>query len=97
MALEIRREKTSLVYWAHLRGHGGKASGSECQEKEKGKLHSFEGRIREDRIADIRVSKTVPLFAVPPWTLEEASSDLGLMENDQGKSVMEVFIVEVFI
>lgn len=53
--------------------------------------------ITEDRIAGIRVSKTVPLFAVPPWTLEEASSDLGLMENNQGKSVIEVFIAEVFI
>lgn len=53
---------------------------------------TIEGRIRKERTADIRVSKTVPLCAVPPWTLEEASSDLGLMENDQGKSVIEVFI-----
>lgn len=58
---------------------------------------TIEGRITEDRTADISVSKTVPLCAVPPWTLEEASSDLGLMENYEGKSVIEVFIVEVFI
>lgn len=48
------------------------------------------GKLQEGEMA-------LEIRSVPPWTLEEASSDLGLMENYEGKSVIEVFIVEVFI
>lgn len=79
--LEIRREQMSMVYWAHLRGHGENYPAQSilkpCQEKEKGITQSFgwtiENHIRESRIAGKSVSKTVLLSVVPPWTLEEAS------------------------
>ncbi|XP_049904182.1 uncharacterized protein LOC126392679 [Epinephelus moara] len=95
MPLEIRREQISLIYWAHLRGHGENHPAQNilkpCQEKERRKVQSFgwtiENRVKESRIADKNMSKTVPLSIVPPWTLEEAIIDLRLLKKEKGKSV----------
>lgn len=50
MPLEIRREQMSMVYWAHLRGHGENHPAQSilkpCQEKEKEWHNVFDGQLK---------------------------------------------------
>ena len=86
MPLEMRREQLSLNYWVSLQGHSQdhptKDTLKPCWEKERKETKSFGWTVRQKatdlEVEKIKCSPTVPLPAIPPWILPDATVDNSL-------------------
>ena len=89
MPLEMRREQLSLNYWVSLQGHSQdhptKDTLKPCWEKERKETKSFGWTViqkaTELEVDEFKCSPTVPLPAIPPWILPDATVDNSLLKK----------------
>lgn len=89
MPLELRRTQLALTYWANLKGHSEEhptqATLMPCWEKERRETRSFgwtaAPKAKEMNMDKLNFSPTVPLPAIAPWILPEATVDFALLKK----------------
>ena len=107
MPIDLRRLQLSLTYWVHLQGHSKEHPAQDTLkpswEKEKKEVRNFGWtavqRAKEIGIEKIQFSPTVPISALPPWILPDATVDLTILErkNKDREFVCNAISVQEYI